>query len=447
MTEIQRQPERITRNRTVGEGSARRPRCGGRGAVPYVAQWDTSDQTARTYYREPAYRELTSVPTDLRDRAQAKLHWITRFVREGKPYGQIRVFAAARAQALGVATSEIPKYTTMVTWIHRYERWGLLGLVDGVRADAGRSRLLSADDESLLEIALVSGMRRTPHALHTFLTSMSRREQPVSGDVVTRWYHQYVQANRGLVTLALDGIGAYQDHHRLALAQLVQAPGDRYSVDSTVLDTFIRVPSPSEPGGWDMLRPVFTVIQDIGSRALLTFGLSLVPVSADIVVGLFRRALDPARNHPGLPALGVPAEIVADGGSEHRGRVREMAQRLGIEFVQTPPNEPELHGRVERLIGTITRDLLPNLPGYVQCTVPHDPAAPSERDRKRGWVNRQYERLRLESPPSAFLTVDELRAHLLAWAIRYNQTPHRGLSLRSPALHALMTAPSASAAA
>lgn len=427
----QRQSTRITRPRREATPGRRRRSQPGR----YNPAWDNADAAGRSYLKPPAYRSVAEVPADLLDRAYQKRNWIARFVREDCPRGKLRLYAAEYARASGL--TEVPAYTTLNEWTHRYRQWGLPGLVDRVRVDAGDSRVLEDDEKALLEIGLLGGNMNAAN-LTALLAAFTRRDQPVSYDIVWRWLQDYESANRGLVTLASEGQGAYRDRHRLALPHPPMAAGRRLTVDSTVADIWIWVPVLAKPGTYKLIRPVLTIVQDVGSRAIVTFNLSLYAVTSAVIAGLFRRVVQPGRNYPGLPSAGTPEEVVADGGAEHLGQFEKALKHLGTTILHGPKDSPESHSHVERIIGTCTTELLQNLPGYSGRSRYIDPYEAPETDAKRSAKARMYERHRLELPDSAFLSIEQFEARLLVWALAYNNRGHPGLSIQSRRLRELL---------
>ena len=428
-----RQTSRITRPNRPRTPERRRQRQPG----SYTRAWDHTDAAGRSHLKAPVYASTDEVPADLMQRACAKFGWISAFVRAGCPYGTLKLYARAYADATEV--TEVPPYTTLVEWAHRYRQWGILGLVDRVRADAGYSRVLSEDEEALLEIGLLGGKLGVSN-LTALLASHTRRDRPVSYDVVYRWVQDYTRANRGLLTLAHEGRGAYQDAHRLALQTPPMPAGQRYTVDSTVADIWIRVPDLEKPGAFKVIRPVLTIVQDVGSRAVLSLNLSMYPISSAIIAGLFRRVLRPETNYAGMPALGVPEEVVADCGAEHLGQFQKALRHLGVRIIHGPADTPEKHPHVERIIGTCTTELLSTFPGYSATMQRFDPIEAPDADGKRSAKARMYEAERAEVTDAALLTIEQLESRLVVWATAYNHRPHPGLSIKSRLLRELLDA-------
>lgn len=430
---LTRQAGRVTR---AQPGGARR-RTGGR----YRSAWsgDTAEPQGRFV---PAYAQLSEAPEDLLMRAaREKLPWIQRFVQEGSPWGRLRRYAEAYAEAAGILREQMPPYSTLNTWAHRYKEYGLLGLVDRVRSNAGELRAVSAEQEQLVEIALFGG-KGTASTITELLASQARPGESVpSYETVRRTVRRMERRDPHLAAIARHGLLWWRNHHRLALTNGVLPGGYRFAVDSTVADVWIRVRDLSVPGGWRPVRPVLSVVEDVGTRLLVAFNLSLVAIDSGIIKGTFLRACNQdVQNevHPGLISPGVPFEISLDQGSEHRARFRELLTALRVEVVNERNNEPESHAHIERLIKTITFGLFRALPGYSETQKPFDPYAPAETDAKRRITSLRYDPYRLELPISGLLTIDELEERLLAWAVAYNDAPHAGLPGESAALQAMI---------
>lgn len=185
----------------------------------------------------------------------------------------------------------------------------------------------------------------------------------------------------------------YGTNEALAMGALPE--GYRYEIDSSIADVRVRVPDPQNPDEWHVVQPVLTVIQDAGSRALLTFDLALSPVDAGGVLKVLRRAIDPRLNFIGLPSPGFPHEVAVDHGVEYQGLFVTVMAALGVTVSRDMLNEPQVPARVERLIRTITQEVFASVDGL--------------------------------------LTLPELEARILAWALVYNDRSHVGF--RSDTCH------------
>ncbi len=125
---------------------------------------------------------------------------------------------------------------------------------------------------------------------------------------------------------------------------------------------------------------------------------------------------------------GVPEEVRTDEGRDYTSRhVTGVLEDLEIGIDLCLPYHPEQKPFVERLIGTVSRDLLANLPGFTG----HSPAqAQALRSRKSFAARRGQDAAKvLESS----LQPEGLQARLDAWCDDlYGRRPHGGLDGQSP---------------
>lgn len=413
----ERQAKPIRRaKRKPGEGQARRSQPGS-----YRRAWSKDLTDPPRGLRAPHYASLDEVPGDLRERAILKRMFVQAFVEAGCPRGQLLTFAQPVADAL---RQPLPPATTLRDWAKQYQHWGLLGLVDKVRSDAGRSRTVI---QGIREIALVCiiGARHGPSQALAVLTRLLPTAPLPTYDALRREIERFKKKHPHLMALVRDGLTGWRNRFRLALPGAEFPAGYRYAVDSTVCDLWVRVRNVGLAEGWEAVRCVLTLVEDVGSRALLTFNLSLVSVDSGIAIATLRRAIVPGENFVGLPQIGLPHEVLVDAGPEHLGSFYKSLAEEGIhvEYSRTPEHNP-----TERLIGTITTQLLARLPGYSKSERPLDPyTAPVPEDRKRLSVMK-WDEYHREIPLKLLLTVEELEARIHAWATVYNDTPHPRLS-------------------
>lgn len=156
---------------------------------------------------------------------------------------------------------------------------------------------------------------------------------------------------------------------------------------------------------------------DIFSRRIIIH-VSRTP-RAEAVALLMRRA---------ILAWGVPERVKTDNGSDFRAKATQrLFAALQIETEAAAPFSPEQKGHVERAIGTLQRDLMPLLPGFIGHSV---------KDRKIIEERKAFSARLGEDDARAFcvdLTPDELQARCDWWAdVRYAQRPHEGLKGATP---------------
>lgn len=412
-----RQTARIQRNQP--KGHARQPakrRTGTsrrRGSRPrrYSEAWTGTPGRPMTAVGSPAIAR-SEAPRDLLMRAASeKYPWIRRFVEEGCPRGKLQEYALAYAQAAGIAEDQVPPYTTLNTWAHRYRQSGLEGLIDRPRRDAGHSRRVVGDIAARVDIFATLG-----HGATRILNELARLYPGTklpSRPSLYRALRRFCADTPHLVAIARKGPVWFRHVCEVAFSYGAMPGGVRLAIDSTVADQWVRVADAHNPLGWVPMRPVLTLILDVGSRLLVTFNLSLYAIDSGICLGVLGRAIDQDRNYPGLLSVGVPFEITLDKGSEHLGSFEAALTTLTIATVPRRANDPRASGHIERLIGTLQRDVFSNLPGYSPCERVFDPYAPGETDVKRNLTQLKYEPYRLEVPIEALPTLQDLESSIL----------------------------------
>ena len=128
----QRTKGRISRSRSGGTARANNP-------GKYDPQWTDRE---KDWVGSPSYSSVDEIPRDILERTLTqKLPWIQRFVAEGCPRGKLGEYARRHAEGAGVAEDDIPPYSTLHTWAHQYRQFGIAGLADKVRTDAGDQQI------------------------------------------------------------------------------------------------------------------------------------------------------------------------------------------------------------------------------------------------------------------------------------------------------------------
>jgi hypothetical protein len=418
--------------RSQGENQRRRAQPG-----TYASAWSSSVIQPKSWLPAPVYTTKSEAPADLRERAARKLLFIQRFVSEGCPRGELQNYALLAAQAQGIPVEAVPPYTTLNTWVHQFKTWGFEGLIDRVRTSAGTTSLTEEQQQNALAAYL--GAKMSYRASARFVAKHTPyTDPPPSYQVVRRFLQQYELEHRHFVVLCRQGVTAYRNEFQLTLSHGVVRGGEVYAIDSTVADRWVRIPDPEIANAWKPVRAVLTVVEDLGSRAFLAFNLSLAPIDSGIMLGVFRRAVVPEANFPGLPSFGLPDRILVDAGSEYLGQFAAAMEAEQVEVLRGAGNAPERNGRVERLIQTVTTEVLANGLGYSPTHKAFNAYAPNEQDSKRTMRNLQYDPYRLEVPVEALDTIEELEGKILAWATLYNEREHPSLALNSSALREML---------
>lgn len=414
--------------RSQGENQARSSQPGS-----YRPQWKDDLTDPPKGIRPPAYSSLDQVPEDLKARAYQKQKWVARFVEEGCPRGKLMPYATVVAEAHGIDEEDMPAYTTLRDWAHQYRHWDVLGLVDRVRSDAGGSRTVTGRNRYWL-IACLIGAKHGATQAWRFIQAMIPEGEPVpSKTSVWREVQRFKRDNPHLMVFVQQGKTGFRNRLRLALPGTEVPPGSVWGIDSTVSDLWVRVRNGTQ---WKPVRPVLTVIEDLGSRAALTFNLSLSPLDSEIIRGVVRKVVQPDSNHFGLPTLPLPEEIVVDRGPEYLGAFGEELARHGVRLSMAI--DPEDNGSVERVIGTITTEVFASEVGYSKVQTPFNPYLPPRKDDRKNLSALKYEPERCPVPVEQLMTLGELEAKLNAWATVYNARSHPDLRADSAILAELI---------
>lgn len=135
------------------------------------------------------------------------------------------------------------------------------------------------------------------------------------------------------------------------------------------------------------------------------------------VLSLLRRAMS---------VWGMPAAIKTDRGAEFTSQHFKLAMlSLGIEHRPCDPFSPNQKPHIERVFGTLTRQLFELLPGYVG----HSVAERKEIEARRSFAQR----MRSPEPPTLHMTAGELQRAIDQWVQRYEARAHESLRRKSPA--------------
>jgi len=136
----------------------------------------------------------------------------------------------------------------------------------------------------------------------------------------------------------------------------------RTEIDHTPLDLMIVDDKTFLPIG----RPNLTCIIDKFSRAILGFSLSFEPPSELSVIRALKHALFTKTRLKEIfldlendwISFGIPICLVVDNGLEfHSKMLRQLCYELNIELVFCPKQEPQFKGCIERVLGTLNREV------------------------------------------------------------------------------------------
>ena len=300
-------------------------------------------------------------------------------------------------------------WSTMRRWIWDRAEHGIQGLLPGA---GGRTSEIDRDPEvrDFVEVKI----RRNPNhitaeQIRRALAARFRDRKTPSISCIRRWARAWRREN------AFDlSANADPDGHRNRTMPAggsesapIQALNELWELDSTRLDVICA----------DGKRYAIIAAIDVWSRR---FKVLVTPESrATAIAALFRRC---------LLDWGVPEWVRMDQGADYTSKhVLRIISDLGILPDFCPPYRPDKKPFIERAIGTLSRDLLSELPGFTG----HDVAQAQKLRARKSFAARRGEGA-VETFRCA-LTPGELQQLLDAWCENiYGRREHGGLDGMSP---------------
>ncbi len=328
---------------------------------------------------EGAERSLAALTEQARATAMARFAVLRPTIEDG-------VSLTRGAADAGVALR------TAQRWLSAYRAAGLVGLAPPVRGDRGTRR----SHPGL--VAFVEGLalrRPAPTIAHVHRRTAQLAAEngwPAPSYATVR---QIIRAlDPGLTTLAHQGTAAYRDRFELALRWEAEGPNAIWQADHTQLDVMLLDVTGREA------RPWLTLILDDYSRAVAGYAVFLEAPSALQTALALRQAIW-RKADPAWVICGLPGVLYTDHGSDFTSRhLEQVAADLHVQLTFSTPGVPQGRGKVERLFGSITTELLPTLPGHL---------APNRRG----------------APPNpAGLSLGDLDREIVRWIETYNARPH-----------------------
>ena len=313
------------------------------------------------------------------------------------------VSAGTRAQIPHLA------WNTLQRWRSIYLQRGAAGLLPGC---GGRVSGIDADfDFHDTAAALLFERPRhiTAKQIRRVLAARFPDRETPSIAAIQRWARRFRRDHR----LALDAV-ADPDGHRSrnmpafgSEVEGIAGLNALWELDSTPADVIC-----ADGGRYAVVAAI-----DVWSRRAK--GLVAPTSRATAIAALIRRC---------LLDWGVPEWVRTDEGSDYTSRhVRRVFLDLGIGHQVLPPYSPDKKPFIERFIGTLSRDLFSQLPGFAGHSV-------ADREKIRG--RKSFAARRGEDIRAAFgcgLTPEQLQARIDSWCeTLYGREPHAGLAGLSP---------------
>ncbi|MFT0861669.1 DDE-type integrase/transposase/recombinase [Ancylobacter sp. G4_0304] len=396
-------------------------------ASAQLAAIDVPLPVAQAAEAEPEAERLSSAAAEARDARLAIMVALDRFTREG---GLSRARADALfCKAFEVGSIEVAEWVrasvrtitprTLFRWraARKAGETHRLG-VDKGAARRGRGALDIANDGEVRAVILAH-MAQNPFLsadhVRTVVKDRFGEVLDIGGDVVplptVRTFQMALKTWRQTYAaelMALTNPDAFKDRLRVSgrSAHLVSRCNELWAIDASPADVLTK----------DGRYSIYVAI-DVFSRRLMVH-VTKTPRSAAVCL-LMRRA---------IIAWGVPERVKTDNGSDFVAKATQRVMAgLGIEVELSAPFSPWQKGTIERAIGTVQRDLMRTLPGFIGHSV---------SDRKAIEGRRAFAQRLGCDPDKAFvvdLTPDELQDYCDRWAEdRYAHRPHSGLGGQTP---------------
>lgn len=231
------------------------------------------------------------------------------------------------------------------------------GLQRPRRADRGKRRIPAELIEIIEALAL---LRPEPTAAF-----VHRRVSDIAGErELTAPSYSSVRAiiaaiDPGLRTLAQQGDAAYRDRFELVLRRTTARPNEQWQVDHTLLDIAVLDKSGTTA------RPWLTVVLDDYSRAVAGYTVFIGSPTAEQTALALHQSVN-RKSNPDWHMCGLPEVLYSDHGSDFTSaRLERVCLDTHIRLIHSRVGIPQGRGKIERLYGTITTELLPHLPGHI----------------------------------------------------------------------------------
>lgn len=270
-------------------------------------------------------------------------------------FRMLQPFLEGRATLSTVARQHGIRLRTAQRWAGRYRQYGLAGLARKCRDDRGQRRMAPELQQIIEGLAL--------QKIHLSAAAIYRRVQEIAqqqgweAPSYSSVYGIIRSLDAGLVTLAHEGIKAYQDRFDLLYRREASRPNEIWQADHSPIDIWLL-------DNGKALRPWLTVIEDDYSRCIMGYYLSFdVPNTLNTSLALRQAIWRKADSN--WPVCGIPETFYTDHGSDFTSRhLEQVAADLKIHLVFSTVGVPRGRGRVERFFRTNNQLFLHRLPGY-----------------------------------------------------------------------------------
>lgn len=324
----------------------------------------------------------------------------------------------------------VPSISTIRRWYTRYIGGNIVRLVPK-HSEKGRQNVISGELEEILQ-GVIEDLYLQPerHKISLVIAEYIKRIEEKNATRLSS--HKLIIPCGMTVRRYLDKLDPYEvDVHRLgkhaaknkhrvaSKVFVVSNILERWEIDHTLLDVLLV----DEETGLIIGRPYITVVLDKFSRMIMGYLIHLSAPNTETVLRVVERSIRPKadflKRFPNIQnewrAHGLPARVVPDNAAEfHADDLIAGFDELGIEIMYPRSRGPEQKGSVDRFFRTQNIGLIHNLPGTTFSNI--------------------QEKGDYKSEKHACFTLSQLEGCVVKWIVDgYHQTPHRGLSKRTPA--------------
>ena len=245
---------------------------------------------------------------------------------------------------------------TVQRWVAAYERDNFWGLVRRTRSDRGKHRVHS-DLQRLVEGLALQRPKLTVEKITQRACEVADNEgwRPPGYFAV---YNIVKELDPALVTLARDGVEAYEQSFDLLYIREADRPNEVWQADHAELQVW-ALDDKQRPR-----KPWITLVEDDHSRAIAGYYMGFEKPSILRTSLAFRHAIW-HKEDPRWRVCGIPETFYTDNGSDFvSNHIGHVAAELNVLLVLCTPGKPRGKGKVERFARSIGDMFTCGLDGY-----------------------------------------------------------------------------------
>ncbi len=399
----------------------------------FVQAVEVPEVLQRQAASEPFADELSGRATEARDARLALLGVVDRFVASAKV--SLRhadqhfcdLYNAGQIEAADWILAEVKSITPRT--LFRWRQARKEGRVSQLGVDRGEARrgkgVLDIANDGAVKRYILGLLVKQPHLSAYHIRAIVQSEFGTL-TVSSEFKGTFKTVETPPIRTFQRTIGMWKSQYKVELTQLTNPDAFKSKYRVTGRNSYRHITRPGQLWMIDaspadvMLvegRHTIYVAIDVATRQLQIY-VSKTPRAA--AVGLLLRR--------SIMAWGVPQTVKTDNGSDFVAKASQrLFAALGIEALTSAPFTPEEKAFVERAIGTVQRDLMTLIDGFIGHSV---------ADRKRIEERKAFSARLGEDPRETFnatTTAAEFQKICDVWAKdRYAQRPHAGLKGKTP---------------